>query len=138
MKGHIRVLFFVTFVAFAVNKLALRPWVLSVEGLEGLKLFSYSFPNFCEAVMGSILLSYMGLNLRGRYEALSHITERLVIYIASLLAAIYVLTQEFRIHNLGGNNIFDMNDVYASLIGLVLTNQLIIHTGLNRRSADEI
>lgn len=30
-----------------------------------------------------------------------------------------MLTQEFELHNLGGNNVYDPNDVAASIIGLV-------------------
>ena len=30
-----------------------------------------------------------------------------------------MLTQEFKLHNLGGNNVYDPYDVVASIVGLV-------------------
>jgi len=43
------------------------------------------------------------------------------IYItATILASIYVITQEFKIHDLGGRNIYDPNDVVFSIIGLLV------------------
>ncbi|MEM7574511.1 MAG: hypothetical protein AAF433_16525 [Bacteroidota bacterium] len=39
--------------------------------------------------------------------------------LAVLLAAIYVTTQELKIHNLGGANIYDPNDLIFSGIGLL-------------------
>ena len=44
-----------------------------------------------------------------------------MIYLVSLmLAAVYVITQEMNFHSLGGNNIYDFNDIVASVIGLVV------------------
>lgn len=62
----------------------------------------------------------MGLYLNDKFLSEKKLLKTPVLYIlATLLAAIYVLTQEFKVHNLGGNNVFDWNDVGFSLIGLV-------------------
>ena len=41
--------------------------------------------------------------------------------LAVVLASIYVISQELKFHNLGGNNIYDPNDLIASIIGLIGT-----------------
>ena len=41
------------------------------------------------------------------------------------LASIYSVSQEFKFHNFGGNNVYDPYDVIASLIGFVMTYSLI-------------
>lgn len=45
---------------------------------------------------------------------------------AVILAGIYVITQELKVHNLGGNNVFDPNDVVFSCIGLLIGYMIII------------
>tara|TARA_R110002072_G_scaffold37556_4_gene109712 strand:+ start:5653 stop:5820 length:168 start_codon:yes stop_codon:yes gene_type:complete len=37
-----------------------------------------------------------------------------------MFAAIFVITQEMKFHNFGGKNIYDFNDVIASIIGLIV------------------
>lgn len=102
-----------TLVVFVIAK-AVRPSVLESQAPEFVKLFLLSFPNFCEAIVGILTLTMLGLytnsKLKWRNES---------IYLAAvLLAAIYVITQELKIHNLGGTNIYDPNDVLFSVIGL--------------------
>ncbi len=45
---------------------------------------------------------------------------------ATLLSAIYVITQEYKIHNIGGNNVDDINDIWFSLGGLLAGLSLIL------------
>jgi len=40
---------------------------------------------------------------------------------AVVLAAIYILSQELKFHNLGGNNVYDPYDLMASIVGLAIT-----------------
>ena len=47
--------------------------------------------------------------------------------LATAAAAVYVILQEFKIHNLGGENVYDPYDVVFSVIGLI-TAYLILHT----------
>ncbi|MEZ5288410.1 MAG: hypothetical protein R2712_27110 [Vicinamibacterales bacterium] len=43
------------------------------------------------------------------------------IYLLSVaITGAYVVLQEVKVHNLGGRNVYDPNDVVASIIGLVM------------------
>lgn len=109
-----------TIVVFALAK-AVRPSVLESQAPELVKLFLLSFPNFCEAIVGILTLTMLGLYANRRLKWPNN-----SIYIAAVvLAAIYVISQEFKIHNLGGNNIYDPNDVLFSITGLCLGFALI-------------
>ncbi len=109
-----------TIVVFALAK-AIRPNVLESQAPAFVKLFLLSFPNFCEAIVGILTLTMLGLYANRRLK-----WPHSSIYIAAVvLAAIYVITQECKIHNLGGNNIYDPNDVIFSIAGLCLGIVLI-------------
>ena len=56
---------------------------------------------------------------------MGHIKDEYFYFVAVGLASIYSVTQEFKYHNLGGNNVYDPYDVIASLIGLGMTYGLI-------------
>ena len=43
------------------------------------------------------------------------------------MAGVYVLLQEFKIHNLGGNNVFNSTDVFFSILGLVVSIFLLYY-----------
>ena len=110
-----------TIVVFALAK-AIRPRVLESQAPELVKLFLLSFPNFCEAIVGILTLTMLGL-YANRMLKWPHNS----IYIAAVvLAAIYVISQEFKTHDLGGNNIYDPNDVLFSVLGLLFSFILII------------
>ena len=117
MPRPIRGLFIIIFVAFVLNKTMIRPEVLSWEQFDLLKIFVLSFPNFCEAVMGSMIITAlikMGINA----GYLDNAFRRWGIELAILAAGIFVITQELKIHNLGGRNVYDPYDVLFSIIGL--------------------
>jgi hypothetical protein len=46
--------------------------------------------------------------------------------IAVLIAGVYVLLQEFKVHDLGGANVFDLYDVVFSCLGLILVYLYLI------------
>ena len=56
---------------------------------------------------------------------MGYIKDRYIYLIAVSIALIYSVSQEFKFHNLGGNNVYDPFDVIASLIGLGITYGLI-------------
>lgn len=99
----------------------LRPWVLIQEGYESIKLFLLSFPNFCEAIVGVLTLTGIGIYLNKDLK----ISNRLVYITAIAIAGIFVITQELKIHNLGGNNTYDPNDLIFSLIGLLTASFIV-------------
>ena len=41
--------------------------------------------------------------------------------LAVVIASIYVISQELKFHNLGGNNVYDSYDLIASILGLMGT-----------------
>ena len=99
----------------------IRPSVLESNAPEWIKVSLLSLPNFFEAVIGILLLTGIGLYLNGSVFSPGRQIKPMIIYtLALVLAAVYVLTQEFKIHNLGGNNVFDINDVIFSIAGLLV------------------
>lgn len=101
---------------------AIRKPVAAKNPGEIIEVFLYSFPNFCEGIIGVLTLTIIGLLLR-RWKSFNVV---IVYCLAPILASIFVLTQEFKIHNLGGNNIYDPNDVVFSIIGLFVGTLIII------------
>ena len=99
----------------------IRPSVLESHPNEWVKITLLSLPNFFEAIVGVLILTAIGLSLNQRILSTNKQLQSNSIYLlAVLLAGIYVLTQEFKIHNLGGNNVFDQNDVVFSIVGLIV------------------
>lgn len=112
--------YWVNFLLFAVLKIWFRPWVREQEGLEFLKVFANSFPNFVEAYLGTFTIA--SLMLLGKvldYSWFKNLSNSVIYLASTLLAALFVITQEMKFHNLGGRNIYDPNDVVASVIGLI-------------------
>ncbi len=100
---------------------ATRPFVLKNDYPEFAKTFVLSFPNFCEGVIGVMTVTMISLVVYHKWFASKFpIPENYIYLIATVLSAIYVLLQEFKIHNLGGNNVFDPYDVVFSVIGLTV------------------
>ena len=113
---------------FIVGKSLLRPYVLNNDFPNWTKIFVLSFPNFCEAVAGTLLLTCFGLifNHRGYFRIIK-LKEQAIYGLATLFAAIYVITQEFKVHNIGGKNVYDPYDVMYSVVGLIATYLLLIY-----------
>jgi uncharacterized MnhB-related membrane protein len=102
-------------------KFALRPLVLKSDAPKIVEVFVLSYPNFCEAIVGSILTTlvmlYFNKNLR--------LPTNVIYAIAISIAGLYVLLQEYKVHNLGGVNIYDPFDVLFSILGLLVAFFLI-------------
>ncbi len=131
VKKHLRYLFFVVLVLFVLNKLLIRPWVLDVNlGFPSLLIVN-SFPNFAEAVVGTLVVTNLILLLRLKVRALSlRLSNCRVCLLASLISGFYVISQELEIHNIGGNNVYDPNDIAASIIGLIFINIIFARYGV--------
>ena len=110
---------FAVIILFIVFK-SIRPTILEKNFPEFVDLFLLSFPNFCEALAGTMVVSALGLIANGRLLNPHKRIKEPWIYIGSVLfAAIYVILQEFKIHNLGGENVYDPMDVLFSIAGLI-------------------
>lgn len=121
LKPYLPRLYLVVLAVFAVNKLWIRPWVLDRDLPRAFDIAVLSWPNAAEAIIGlgvcTALLHLARHQLRPRWDQL----PRLWIDLTALtLAGTYVLTQEFKLHHLGGRNTFDPYDVVASVLGLLI------------------
>lgn len=113
-------------ILFVLAKKWLRPFVLERDFHKIFDIIVLSLPNFFEGVVGVLSLTYIGLHLNQRFiNPERKIRPRYIYVLAILFAAIFVLTQEFKIHNLGGNNVYDPYDVLFSIIGLSLGGIII-------------
>ena len=101
VKPHIRMIFVVGLILFALNRFLIRPWVLQAGAPEAAVIFVQTLPNFIEAVFGTLLAAIVGLSLRDRYGA-SFLHDAHIYALATVVAGIYVLLQEFDLHHLGG------------------------------------
>ena len=122
---------------FFFLKLLLRPWARDHSLPVSLEVVMLSLPNFLEAIIGlinvSAILMIGKLYLSPRFDNLS---TTFVLLVALLLAGTFVLTQEFKLHNLGGNNVFDPNDVVASVLGLAATFVALLKYGVIEKELD--
>ncbi len=126
MKAYIRIIIIGVIISLAVNRFLFRPWVVENIGGGFLLVFVNSFPNFLEAVIGTILVALLLLQCRQQFNLPSKNMKNASVYLlASVITGIYVVLQELKIHNLGGENIYDPYDVVASLVGLVVANIVI-------------
>ncbi|MEM8487656.1 MAG: hypothetical protein AAF564_19045 [Bacteroidota bacterium] len=108
-------------VVFVLGKMVLRPAVLKRDAPTWLDIFVLSFPNFCEAIVGAATVTGLLLMFNARFvSAKRRLSERVVYAWAIVFTGIYVILQEFKVHNLGGANIYDPYDILFSLIGLVV------------------
>ena len=122
IKKYVRYLFGVSILLFILNKLYLRPWVLENELSGFILLLVYSIPNLLEAIIGTLLLTGILFQLRQSYnEKIGNIKDINIRVLAVALATIYVISQELKLHNLGGNNVYDPYDLLASIAGLIGT-----------------
>ncbi|AXT61611.1 hypothetical protein D1816_15050 [Aquimarina sp. AD10] len=117
LQKNIRIIFGVV-LFYLLNKFIVRPYILKGDFIEELNILVLSFPNLCEAIVGSLFLTNVGLIANAKILK----TNEIYIYsIAIIFASIYVILQELKIHNLGGENVYDHYDVLFSVVGLLIT-----------------
>jgi len=135
IKPFVIRLYLLSLMAFVMVKMWIRPVVLEADVWVGFDIFVLSFPNLVEGIVG--VSSASGLLLLAKMRGLwilETIPDRTIIVCAGVLAAIYVLTQEYGLHNLGGNNVTDIYDVIASVIGLSMTVLVYVRYGFFKPS----
>lgn len=120
IKKHIRYLFGIAFLVFILNKLYLRSWILENSTKDIFVTITYSKPNLIEAIIGTLILTGILFHVRLYfYKKFGSIKDTSIHLLAVSIASIYVISQELKFHNLGGNNVYDPYDIVASVIGLV-------------------
>ena len=134
VKKYIRYLFGIAILVYFMNKIYLRPWILENK-LSGLFLiFTYSIPNLIESIIGTLILTGILLQTRQYFnEKIGFISDTYIHLVAVSMAAVYVISQELKFHNLGGNNVYDPYDIIASIIGLIVTFGIIQLFGFTKR-----
>ena len=104
----------------------MRPWVLEKELPEFFRIFVLSVPNLAEAIVGTLLLTGILLQIRQYFNKRLGDLKVTFIHLAAVgIAGVYGISQEYELHNIGGNNVFDIYDVIASIIGLMIAFGLI-------------
>ncbi len=130
IKKYVRYLFGTAILVFILNKLYLRPWILENDAPDIFLIVTYSFPNLIEAVIGTLILTGILLQTRQYFnQKFSNLKDIHIYVLAVSLASIYVISQELKFHNLGGNNFYDPNDLIASIVGLMGTFVVIQNFG---------
>jgi len=114
--------------SYLVIKFLIRPIVIENEYTGLIKTFALSYPNFCEAIAGSIVIAFMLLIINGKFWKKDfRLKEKYIPLISILISGIYVLLQEFKIHNIGGRNVYDPYDVIFSILGLIIAFGLLLY-----------
>ena len=122
IKKYVIYLFGVSILLFILNKLYLRPWILENELSGFVLILTYSIPNLLEAIIGTLILTGILLQIRQSFnEKMGTIKDINIRILAVVMATIYVISQELKFHNLGGNNVYDPYDLIASITGLIGT-----------------
>jgi hypothetical protein len=133
IKNYIKYLFGVEILVFVLNKYDLKPWVLANDARDALAIFVFSIPNLVEAIVGTLIITGILFQTKDYFKArFGHIKDIYIHVLAVSMASIYVLMQELKFHNLGGNNIYDPYDVLASIVGLVFTFSMIQWVGFKK------
>lgn len=126
IRKLIRIQIFVI-VLFIFFKWTRRP-IIDFGVPEFVEITLYSLPNFWEAIAGTITLTAAGLVANHRLLLPEKRLKEQTIYLLSIiLGGIFVITQELKIHNLGGDNIYDPYDLGFSIVGLIFSYLLFIN-----------
>ncbi len=137
IKKYVRYLFGIAILIFILNKLFLRPWLSGNDVPNIFLIVTYSVPNLIEATIGTLLSTGILLQIRQYfYKRFGTIKDTYIHILALCIASIYVISQELKFHNLGGNNVYDPYDIVASLIGLLVTFGVIQLFGFTEKNND--
>ena len=123
----------VPLVFHSVNKLWLRPRVLEADAPVWLDIFVLSVPNTIESLVGLTWLATVFMLLKDRGAGfVSGLGERTIYLSLTAFVAVYVITQEVRLHDLGGRNVYDPWDVVGSVVGILVVLVLLLTRGVLR------
>ena len=137
-KRYLNVVSLSAILTLVITKSFLRPWAQGYDLPDWCTVLLGSIPNFLEPLVGLPALTGILLLLRqDRLPFLQKLSERSVYFLSVFLGACYVITQELRIHNLGGNNVYDPNDLVASVIGLLFMLFLMLRFGFIKNNPSD-
>lgn len=131
IKPYIFFVFITTMIMFILNKFIVRPLIIECEIGGTVLILTNSVPNLFEAIIGTINVAGILSFIRHKYfQYHTIIKDQYIFSAAFILAAMFVITQELKIHNLGGQNIYDPYDLIASIIGLLGIYLVLLKFGL--------
>ena len=115
--------------SYIVMKFLIRPIVLKNGYNELSEIIVLSYPNFCEAIVGTIFISLILLSLNGmlvKNKSKFILRDNQLYLLATIIAGVFVILQELKIHNLGGDNVYDVYDVIFSSVGLITSYAVLL------------
>ena len=120
---RIQVIGVVVFIGFKI----IRPTLLKSGPPEWIKTFLLSLPNFFEGSIGVLVVTGIALYLNEKLLPKKKQCKRNLIYLLALIVSgIYVITQEVNLHHLGGANVYDINDIVFSIVGLLVGYLIVV------------
>ena len=117
--------------AFVLNRHIVRPWVL--ENVVGgpVTVVVNSLPNLVEAVVGTIWIAGILLEIWRKVRGSRFYLDFTAIYaVATVIAGLFVISSEVNWIRFRGPNVYDPNDLAASALGLFLVYFLLVRFGL--------
>ncbi len=119
IRRHVVQLYLGSLAFFALNKFVIRPLVEGWELPRLIEVVIFSSPNAVEAIVGMTSIAVLLLLARRHWRRFENIRDAWIYSAAAVLTLAFVLTQEFRLHDLGGRNVYDPNDAVASVVGVL-------------------
>ncbi len=117
--------------AFLVNQHVVRPWVLdNVDGGPATALVN-SLPNLIEAIIGTIDVALiLWVIVRNVAWLRRHVRHTTIYVTATAIAGLFVISTELNWILFRGPNVYDPNDIVASILGLIGILFLLTRFGL--------
>lgn len=100
---------------FLMNRYFARPWVHTNVAGGPILIVVNSIPNFVEAITGTVTLAGLTLSFQRLWKY-----EKTVYVLATSIAGLFVFASELNWFTYRGPNISDINDLFASAMGLVV------------------
>ena len=125
-------------VLFLLHRHFVRGWVLQRCHVRLAIIIVNSFPNFIEAIFGTINVAAIAacIAIRRNGPAQYHESAASFNWISTITAA-FVVTQELNWFSVTRLNVYDPYDVVASILGLVLINRILVRTGFLKCNANK-
>ena len=124
--------------AFLLNRHIVRPWVLENAVNGPVTVVVNSLPNLVEAIVGTILIAGILLDIWRRVGGPRFYLDCTTIYaVATVIAGLFVILSEVNWIRFRGPNVYDPNDLAASVLGLFLIYFLLVRFGLFYERAAE-
>jgi len=135
INTQVWVIYGICTIIFLVHRYLIRPWIIIQDDYGWLLVIMNSLPNFLEGIVGTMLIAGIGLSIRvaSRPNDLQ-VDSTAFFHVSTLIAAVYVVSQETNLLNVTRPNVYDPFDLLASLIGLVIINRLLIIGGMITRT----